>query len=338
MITIKDVAKEANVSISTVSRVVNNVNTVNEVLRDRVIDAMKKLNYVPSKAAQLLKTGKSFLVGVVVEDITNPFHAEVMKGIFTVLEEYGYNAILCDNDRSISKCISNFKLLQERDVEGIFYSTTKNFHEKVKNMLTDIYEGGTPIVLSHNEGLENICAVKGDDYSVVQTTLNYLYDLGHRKIAFVGGFKTDEFTITKEKAYIDYVKEKNIYNKDYIVHTNYSLEGGKNIAVELLQENKPTAIFAVDDVIAIGILNKAVELNIKVPEELSIIGYNNIEFSEYTNPPLTTISLSKFNLGKTIAQELMFKIKNGYDINKSGNITKINKDLLIRGSTGVVNK
>lgn len=295
-ITVYDIADEAGVSVSTVSRVLNNSAPVKEKTRARVIKVMDKYNFQPNALARSLSKKRTKTIGFILPDITNPFFSEVYVKAERAALDLGYSIFLSNtmNDSEVESIY--LKTLVEKQVDGIIFMggrvnetrTDVRFAEEMKVIMKK-----TPIVMINGE-MEGVDCyrVKTDEADGFRKGLNYLLSLGHKEIALVGGIKGITSTDIKLDIFGQYVESAQIATKEeWIIESGYSIEGGYEAFKRLLSlVDLPTAIIAINDFIAIGIIKAAKEMGLQIPQEVSIIGFDNIYLTTIVLPAITTIS------------------------------------------------
>ncbi|MDU7439793.1 MAG: LacI family DNA-binding transcriptional regulator [Clostridium sp.] len=308
-ITIQDVAEKANVSVATVSRVMNGNYPVKAETRETVLKVIKELNYIPNMQARELTKQKSTTIGVVVPSINNMFFTELVYGIENELKTNSLSIILaCTNGDSDEeqKCVNN---LISRNVSGIIVAGPDT--ENIKAKLYDNISHKIPLVFINSEYMDsNISYVSNDEASGAKIALNYLLDNNHKDILFVRGKDSYSYDI-KEKIYKE-IMAKNFDSSKIINigngNTSDTVDNTMNIFLDILNNSSSTAVFACNDLMAVGVLNACKKLGIKVPNEISIIGYDNIPLSKFVEPKLTTMDQNMFFLGANAAQLLVEKI------------------------------
>ncbi len=308
-ITIQDVAEKANVSVATVSRVMNGNYPVKAETRETVLKVIKELNYIPNMQARELTKQKSTTIGVVVPSINNMFFTELVYGIENELKTNSLSIILaCTNGDSDEeqKCVNN---LISRNVSGIIVAGPGT--ENIKAKFYDNISHKIPLVFINSEYMDsNISYVSDDEASGAKIALNYLLDNNHKDILFVRGKDSYSYDI-KEKIYKE-IMAKNFDSSKIINigngNTSDTVDNTMNIFLDILNNRSSTAVFACNDLMAVGVLNACKKLGIKVPNEISIIGYDNIPLSKFVEPKLTTMDQNMFFLGANAAQLLVEKI------------------------------
>lgn len=319
MITINDVAAEAGVSITTVSRVVNNNYPVKNETRIRIEKAIEKLNYKPNAVARSLITKKSTIIGVLVPGITNLFFPTIVEEIGETVKKKGYSISLTSTGGDYKSEKELIGIMASRQVDGIISidpsaaNLENGFYNKLSESIPTIIVKGSPKGFKCN-------LVCYDEEVGTREAFNYLYELGHRKIAFLRGAKSFSYNL-KEKIYIEFIKQKKL---DYVNILNAG-EGNSIEVVEksqsslikvLSSDEKPTAIFACNDLMAVGVINACSMLKIKIPQELSVIGFDNTLLANITNPKLTSVDQNMKDIGHRAALELLDIIENGQKARK----------------------
>ena len=324
-ITIVDVAKKANVSVATVSRVMNGNYPVKAETKKRVLEVVNELNYIPNMQARELTQQKSATIGVVVPSINNMFFPEVIKGIESNLKLNSLSLVLAcsNNDKEDEKlCVNN---LLSRNVSGIIVidPNTENINSKFfHNISTQ-----TPLVFVNGHSVSaNISSVINDQAMGAGMALNYLLENNHKDILFVRGKDSYSYNV-KEDVYTEIMTDLNIFNPENIINigdgnSNETVDNTVNIFLDILKTSSATAVFACNDLMAVGVLNACKKLNLNVPNNLSIIGFDNIALSKFVEPKLTTIDQNMFLLGTNAATLLLEKIES--DNSSSKRIILIN--------------
>ncbi|MBC8060391.1 MAG: LacI family DNA-binding transcriptional regulator [Clostridiaceae bacterium] len=318
-ITINDVADEAGVSITTVSRVLNNNYPVKKETRERIEKAIKKLNYTPNAMARSLITKKTSMIGVIVPGITNLFFPTIVEAIGEFTKKSGYSISLCSTggDYLVEQNLSD--ALISRQVDGII--TIDPSIECLENGYYSKLSDRTPVIVVNGYPNGYKCNFVCYDEEVgCKEAFDYLIGLGHKKIAFIRGAKSYSYDIKEElykKLLIDnsfsYEKVVRLKLGNSIEVIEQSKEGVKGI---LTLEERPTAIFACNDLMAVGAIQACQSLGLSVPEDISIIGFDNTIISDITSPRLTSVDQNMKDIGKRAAIELLDLIENDTKIRK----------------------
>ncbi|MBS4194289.1 LacI family DNA-binding transcriptional regulator [Lederbergia citri] len=310
MITILDIAKMANVSRTTVSRVLNNTGYVSEEARERVMKVIDETGYVPSQQAKSLRTKETKVVGVILPRISTETSSKVVSGIDEVLSEHGYQILLAITNLQIEKEIEYLTLLANRQVDGIILVATNVQQELIK----EIEKLKLPFVVI-GQNMPGISSVYYDDYHAAKYLTLLLLNKGKERIAYIGVHETDQAVgVLRKEGYIDALKENQIPpSEKWIEIGSFHLESGYECMKKLIENNEdlPDAVFAATDRIAIGAMRYLQEKNIRIPEDMSIVSIGTSELSKYISPKLTTIDYENEKAGKAGADILYNKMKAG---------------------------
>lgn len=325
--TIYDVANEAGVSISTVSKVLNNTGSIAEKTRKRVKETMLELNYQPSVVASARKRIQN--IGLLIPNIANPFMAEIARGVENNLRKFGFNLMICSTDNDLKNEIEYISILKQKYLDGIIIATGLQEDKAIKELL----KAEIPIaLLSRDVSSLAVDEVLVDDFLGGFEATKYLISLGHQKIAMI----TEDTNISTIKARVEGYKqaleESGIeYDESLVITNNSSLDEGKQSTRELLNlPSPPTAIFASTEFLAIGAIQGARELNVQVPQELSIIGFDDTILSTICDPALTTIAQPIHEMSKKVVELLIAEIKNPKETKQR---VVLSPKLVIREST-----
>lgn len=303
--TIRDVAKRANVGVATVSRVLNNSGLVSEQARQRVLEAVAELNYVPNPTARRLSLGKTFTLAVIVPFFTRPSFVERLRGIDSVFADSRYDMIVM-NVETIAKRNKYFAEVPRPDrADGVIVVTLTPTDEEVQAFKA----AGVPVVLVDTHHAE-LPSVMEDSVMGGQLATQHLIELGHRRIAYLSDVLDDVFSKTaasqyRYRGYARALHDAGIqFRPEYVREGRHSREEARRCASELFAlPDCPTAVFAASDTQAIGVMEAARAAGLRVPEDVSVIGYDDLEIAEYLG--LTTVRQSLFESGKRGAELLM---------------------------------
>jgi len=303
-VTIKDVARESGVNTSTVSRALNNGYGVNHDTRKHVMEVATRLNYRRNQVARGLVTGRSQSIGLVVSDIRNPFFAEVARGAEDAAYRAGRDLVLCNSDLKAEKQMGYFDSLLAKRVEGIVMNSVAGLSRAQQDQL---WAAGVPIVLLNRSSVyRRFSSVLGDNLQGGKIAGNYLIDLGHTRVCHITGPRAHGNLTDRAKGFLKAFHESGL-PEPVVIHGEHTFAGGYESAHQLLEaDRKITAIFAGNDVLAFGCIRAAIEKGIRIPDELSIIGFDNVEMSQITSPPLTTIDQPKYEIGKAAIEMLLY--------------------------------
>ncbi len=331
-ITIYDVAKKAGVSITTVSRAINNNYPVKEETRKKIEEAIEELGYVPNEIARSLILKSTSSVGIVVPGITNLFFPTIVEEINRVLVSSGFTMALysTEGDAKIEKVVVDSII--SRNMDGII-AIDPSMENLENNYFPTLSKKIPTIIINGNTNKYKCNFISYDEEVGTKEAFKYLLQLGHREIAFVRGDKSLSYDL-KEDLYRQFVKDNNLnYEKIISVGMGNSLEVVKKteeICKELLNsKDRGTAIFACNDLMAVGVINACNKAKIKVPEDMSVIGFDNTLLSSVNHPKITTVDLNMQEIGKNSALALIDMIKGKHTKTKK---VVYNTKLIIRES------
>ena len=306
MATIKDVAAIAGISYTTVSHVLNRTRPVSDEVRKKVEAAIEQLNYVPSAVARSLKAKATATIGLLIPNGINPYFAELARGIEDYCERNGFCVILCNSDDNPDKQRNYLRVLLEKRVDGLIVSSVGGGDSLVEGLSTV----RTPMVIVDRD-LENVTAdlVRIDHELGAYLATSHLLSLGHRHVACICGPAETSVARMRLAGYRRAMQEAAIEVPErWIVESDFTGPSGYQAAGKLLSDDRPTAIFAANDMVGIGVLRAAAERNVRVPADLSVIGFDDIQMSQYVYPALTTVGQSILQLGERAAELLLRRI------------------------------
>lgn len=306
MTTIKDVAKIAGVSVGTVSNVLNELDTVSDKNKTRVMDTIKTLGYKPNKIAASLSKKKTMNIGLIVPDVSSPFYSDLIKGVTETLDAHGYNVFLCSSSGDIGKETKIINDLLAMWIDGIILIPVYSNKRDIKEMESI----NTPMVLVNREikGLTRDIVIF-DNFGGAYEATNFLIKNNHKKIIILDGPKYSRPFEDRLLGWKTAMEENKLYNKNLVFRGDFSVESGYDMMVKSLNELKEIdAVFASSDLIALGALNALEEKNVLVPDDISIIGFGDIYLSKFLKPSLTTIRRPFYSIGKTAVSILLEKI------------------------------
>ena len=311
--TLKDISKRCGVSLGTTSAVFNNKTWVSENVRKRVLKAAKELNYQPNQAARSLKTKKSNTIGLIVSDITNPFFPEIIRSIESRTRDHDYSIILCDANENNGIGLRSFHLLVSKQVDGIILVGGNMPAEDLRAFLL---KRDYPIVVIERDYRHpslNTIIVDSEAGALMATT--HLLDLGFWPVGFISGplkeNQDDGYShgsIGRLEGYKLSLRKKGIpFDPTLVKEGNFHFNGGYDAMVQFLKQKKrPRAIFASNDLMAIGAMEAAKANGACIPDDIAFAGYDDIPGAAYCSPPLTSVALPKKKLG-TLAAEIILK-------------------------------
>ncbi|KLU60603.1 HTH-type transcriptional repressor CytR [Peptococcaceae bacterium CEB3] len=328
MVKMSDVAKRANVSTATVSRVLSKEGYVSEETRNKVLEAIDILGYTPNRLASNFRKSSSHTVLAIIPDITNPFFSEVVKGLEKVAAERGYHVLLGDTGNSLHVERDLMELVREQVADGVILATARVTNEEIEKL-----GRGLPIVVAceYFDGI-SIPTVSIDNVVAAREATQYLIDCGHRRIAFISG----RFNIVLNRDRIRGYRQALEYNglhvhEGLIQEGDWTMESGMNAMSRILaMDQLPTAVFAASDEMAVGALKSLKAKGLRVPDDMSVMGFDDISLSEMVEPELSTVQQPKRELGE-LAIRMLLNIIEGKKLERTQVI--LSHRLVIRGST-----
>ncbi|WP_257008382.1 catabolite control protein A [Bacillus sp. FJAT-45350] len=313
--TIYDVAREAGVSMATVSRVVNGNPNVKPATRKKVMEAIDRLGYRPNAVARGLASKKTTTVGVIIPDISSIFFAELARGIEDIATMYKYNIILCNSDQNKDKEIHLINTLLEKQVDGIVFMGGQITEEHAE----EFKRAPVPVVLAATlDARQEIPSVIIDYQQAVYDAVNALIEGGHKKIAMLSGSLEDPVNgYQKYSGYRQALDDAGLeFNENYVVIGDYTYDSGIEAMASLTEiEDKPTAIFASTDEMALGVIHGAQDKGYKVPEDFEVIGFDNTRLATMVRPTLTTVVQPMYDIG-AVSMRLLTKYMNKEEVSE----------------------
>jgi LacI family repressor for deo operon, udp, cdd, tsx, nupC, and nupG len=330
MSNIKDVAKLAGVSTATVSRVLANNYPVANKTKNRVLEAVQSLNYEPNRMARNLRKRETKTVIVLLPDLKNPFFSEVIRGMEDVAAREGYHLFLGNTNNDVEREREYIKMLNEQMADGLILTTARIGKDDILQLSEK-----KPLVLAceYLEGTDIPC-VSIDNIGSARRATNHLISLGHKRIAHLSGPINVVLCRDRMNGYLQALHSKGIPVDESLMEAgDFSIDSGYLLTRKLLSlERRPTAIFAANDEMAIGAIKAVKEAKLSVPEDVAIVGFDNIPISTIIEPALTTISQPKYIIGKT-AMEMVLNLIKKVPIPRHQMV--LPEELIIRESCGV---
>lgn len=327
-ITLKMVAERAGVSVNTASRAINNKLDINEETKKRVLKVAQELGYVRNATAVALRTKKTGTIGVVIADNRNPFYAEVLNGIEEAAREKNYHIILVNTQRDYQKEEEAINLLLAKRVDGLLIAPVQDRDDDIRKLIMANF----PFVIVGRD-FENIemDAVYNDEIKGGFLVTEYLFTKGHKRIAFINGFLHKSPAQGRLEGYKKALKKYGIPLDDALVSVgDIDVENGYERTKQMMKENLDfTAIFAYNDMMAFGAMQAIKEKGLRIPEDIGLVGYDDISFSSLMNPSLTTIRLKKQDLGIESVELLLSRINGS---RKKMKKIMLNVELIVRGT------
>lgn len=331
MATIKDVAEKAGLSITTVSRFLNNHPYISEDKREKILAAMKALDYEPSTAAQQMRGVKSQRIGVLISRITNPFFASLVDALESTARKNGYSVLIVQNHNSPGEEKNCLDLLKKKIIDGLILCAMES-----ESHVIEEYEKYGPILLCNTGGeMTTLPVVRVDDRNATYHAIRYLMAKGYRRIAYATGgkFQQKGHGSRRNNGFLAAMNEMGLtVNERWLFREQHTYHDGQEIALQILQmmpEERPDAIFTGSDEVACGVIGTLTMNGMKIPEDLAVIGFDNLPVAEMLNIPLTTVSQPIVALGR-ISAEYMLALINGQQYKYDP--AELKPELLIRQS------
>jgi LacI family transcriptional regulator len=319
-ITLKSIADQLNVSVTTVSRVLNgksNTYRISKETERKILAAAQELNYTPNQLARGLRLQKSHTIGYIIPDISNPFFSSIAKSVEKSARKFGYSIILCDSEESTELEISLLQLMLNRKVDGLIISPVGI---EVSHLF-DLYKRKIPVVLLDRYFPDlGFPFVTSDNYQGALEAVSLLIEYGHRRIACIQGLRRTSPNNDRVKGYIDAHKKNNMpVDQSLIVGDSFGEENGY-IETKLLLKNReiPTAIFAVSNLISLGAVRAISEEGLKVPDDISMISFDDQPYSRFLATPMTTVAQQSAQIGQIATKMLIDQIESGNVIDSKG--------------------
>jgi LacI family transcriptional regulator, galactose operon repressor len=328
---IRDVAKRAKVSTATVSRTINRVSTVDPQMAKRVLKAIKELGYYPNRQARALVSGRSRVFGLIVSEITNPFFPEIVQTFETLAVENNYEILLTSTIHDPRRMELAVRRMIERRVDGVAILTF-GMEEELLNHLR--FRNLPLVFIDVGPKAPRVSNIRVDYSHGIRQAVQHLAAMRHERIGFVTGPLELLSARARLHAFEESMREIGVrIRPEFIIQGNHKLEGGK-MALQQLQRlrEQPTALLCSNDVTAIGVMRQAFELGISVPQDLSVVGFDDTRLADFMIPPLTTIQMSQKELAR-LAFEALFEEVKRETPSPTGSEYHLKTQLLLRSST-----
>jgi len=306
-ITIRDVARKAGVSVATVSRVLNNSGPVAEETRLRIAEVARELSYTPNSTARSLSMQRTSAIGVLLPEIYGEFFSEVIRGVDQAARRKGYHVLVSSSHSSQEEIEAALRAMRGR-VDGlILLAADVEITRLLVNLPSDI-----PLVLlnadPHDSPYDTLII---DNYGGARAVVEHLLGLGHRRIGLIRGAERNHDARERTRGYVDAMREAGmVIDPSHIVTGDFTESGGHRAARELLAvSERPTAVFASNDSMAIGALSAAEDAGLEVPEDLAVVGFDDVPIAQYVSPPLTTVRVAIAELGSRAVSRLLTSLQ-----------------------------
>ncbi len=324
--TIKDVAAKANVSIATVSHVLNGTRPIRPQTRQRVLNAIQELRYSQNQSARNLVRGTSSFLGLIVSDVRNPFFPEITAAFQDQALTHGMDALVLNTNYDAERTLNSVQRLMGLQVPGVAILTSQ-IDPSVIHMLAERRIAAVYLDLGTvDHAISNI--VLGYEHGIAEA-LGHLTKLGHRRIGYVGGPLALHSAQRRKKAFLEIAVKLGLEPR-WTIDADFTVAGAYAASATLLNNDRPTAIVAGNDLTAIGVLHRAYDSGLRVPEDLSVVGFDDILFAKYTQPALTTVALPRTEIGK-VAFEALWAMMSDPEL--AGREFRVGTRLITRKST-----
>ncbi|EGR1123436.1 LacI family DNA-binding transcriptional regulator [Vibrio cholerae] len=335
MATMKDIARLAGVSTSTVSHVINKSRFVSDEIAERVNNAAQQLNYAPSALARSLKMNRTKTIGMLVTTSTNPFFGEVVKGVERSCYHQGYNLILCNTEGDNQRMKASINTLLQKRVDGLLLMCSTLEGERLD--VFDRYPDIPIVVMDWGPILFASDKIQDNSLQGGYMAAKHLIECGHKEIGCITGPLIRHQAQMRYEGYKRALAEAGIaINPDWIVESDFECEGGYQAFKKLYQRGKlPSALFVSNDMMAMGVIQAASQRGFRVPDDLSLIGYDDVHIAKFMTPALTTIHQPKYRLGKAAIDTLLYRLENP---DTTAQVVQLEPTLVVRNSVCSLNK
>ena len=331
-VTLRDVARVAGVHPATVSRALNEETRalVNEETAKRVLKAAEELGYQPNPIARGLKTNRSYTIGVLIPDLTNPLFPPILRGIEDRLETGGYTPLIANTDNDPERELLDSQTMRARQVDGIIAATARRDHRLHDALL----EAGIELVLVNRRQAElPVSSATADDRMGMQLSVEHLLSLGHTRIAHLAGPLDYSTGLDRHESFHDAMRAAG-HEPDpelVLVAEAFTESEGARLCGQLMSDGRAfTAVAAANDLLALGCYDVFAERGVSCPEEISVVGFNDMPFADRFQPPLTTIHIPHYEIGKAAAQLMLERLQNG---DTEAREVRLAPSLVVRDST-----
>ena len=336
--TIKDIARELNVSSSTVSRALKDYPGISDETKKRVKELAEKLNYRPNAVALCLRKSKSFTIGVIIPEVVHFFFSTVISGVEEVASGKGYNVILCQTNEKLAREKSSIDTMVSNQIDGLLVSYSKETTDF--GHFTKLMEMDFPIVFFDRlPEIENSVNVTVDDYNGAYQAVKHLIEQGYKRITHLAGPKNLAISKKRKAGYMAALKDSGIHVDESLIFECPSGTEKESYEVALAlfgnPVNRPDAVFAHHDIVAAGAMMAIKSLGLEIPGDVGVVGFSNWQFSSMIDPPLTTVSQPGTKIGEKAAELLLEMIDGKKDKNNPSNFANVvlDTELLIRKSS-----
>lgn len=334
-IKISDVAAKAGVSPATVSRVLNGIVHVNPDTKEKVLQAIDELHYHPNAAAKNLRSQKTSTIGIIVPDINSAYFAQIVKGIENMAYARKYKVIICDAENSKEKELEYLTFLTDRTVDGMILNTTQLSEKEVIEFAEKGYNIG--VIGKHIEH-DLVPCIYTDNVKISKTVISHLVQNGHKDIVYINGYPDSTDSYERLDGYLKGLSEHQIpFRPELIENGNFNEDSGYEAMMRLLsKEISFTAVYAANDEMALGVYKACREKNLRIPQDIAIVGVDNNRISKYLTPTLSSVNQPIYTMGALLVEKFIDQMKqNEFQGNR---VFKLDSELIIRESSDYVRK
>jgi LacI family transcriptional regulator len=329
---IREIARRAKVSTATVSRTINSVPTVDRQLSKRVWKVIEELGYYPNTQARALVSGRSRIFGLIVSEITNPFFPEIIQAFEDIAVQHNYEILITSTGHDPKRMEMSVRRMLERRVDGVAIMT----FGMEEALLGDLQLRNVPLAfVDVGPARPRVSNIRIDYLNGIRQAVQHLAALRHARIAFITGPLQLKSAVARRDAFVESMQEFGLaVSPQMIVEGDHTTEGGMKALDHLLEhKDKPTAVICSNDMTAIGVMRKSYEKGIRIPDDLSLIGFDNIRLAQFVLPPLTTVQMSQTELARMAFHALLTEVQRETP-SPNGTEYLLKTDLVLRNSTG----
>lgn len=330
---IHEVARRARVSIATVSRTINGVPSVTPQLSRRVWKVVKELGYYPNTQARALVSGRSRIFGLIVSEITNPFFPEIVQGFEDIAVQHNYEILTTSTVHDPKRMALSVRRMIERRVEGVAI-VTFGMEEEI---FADLKSRQVPLVfIDVGPSLPRMSNIRIDYLHGIRQAVQHLAALRHEKIGFISGPLTLKTAVARQRAFVQAMEEVGLsMDPKYQIEGHHTMDGGIEALKQILSLSKPpTAVLCSNDMTAIGVMREAYEEGIRIPDDLSVVGFDDIRLAQFTIPPLTTVKMSQAEIARLAFHALLSEVQRKSP-SSEGSEYVLRTSLVLRDSTAM---
>ncbi len=305
--TLRDIARHAGVSVTTAHRGINGKGELNEETRQRILDAAKELGYVRNETARSLVSGRSNTIGMIVTDNASPVYAGIVRGVESVVKSAGFGLLLCNSADDPGEALSCLELLRSKQVDGVLITPVQSDLAEL-DYLRDAHIPYVLLLRTFDNALDDVVVTNNE--AAGRAAAGLLVELGHRRIGHIAGPAHISSARGRLAGYTQALQDGGLpVDPNLIVYAPFTTEGGYRAALDLLnRDDRPSAIFSANDMQAVGVMKAARELGIRLPDELALVGGDDIELAEFLEVPLTTFHQPAFEIGSRGAELLLSRL------------------------------